>query len=88
MTAKKFAFNATSFVKTGEAHRAEQIPASQNLHAALSRRKPGKVPAFGDEPTARLNAFVPVRLLDKLQERAFREKRTISQIVADLLDKL
>ena len=87
--AKKLTFNATTFAKTGEAHRTEQLPAAkpQTLHQALTRRKPGRAPAF-DEEVGRLNAFIPKRLLDKIQERAFREKKTISQLVAEMIDAM
>ena len=86
--AKKLTFNATSFAKTGEAHRTDQQPvAAKDLHRVLAAKRPGRVPAF-TEPTGRLNAFVPKRLLDKLQERAYREKQTISQLVAALLESM
>jgi hypothetical protein len=86
--AKKLTFNATAIARTGEAHRTEQQPTPiKSLHQVLSHKRPGRAPAFTEE-VGRLNAFIPKRLLDKIQERAFREKKTISQIVADLIDAM
>ena len=87
-SAKKLTFNAANLAKTGEAHRIEQQPTqAKDLHRVLSAKRPGRAPAFTEE-TGRLNAFVPKRLLDKIQERAFREKKTVSQLVADLLETM
>ncbi len=84
---KPFKFVAAEAAKTGETIRTRDR--KKSLHEAIesTRKKPGRQPKFNEE-TGRLNAFIPLRLLEKIQERAWLEKKTISQIAAELIEKM
>jgi hypothetical protein len=84
---KHFKFVASEAAKIGETIRTGDRKIS--LHEAIesTRKKPGRKPKF-EEETGRLNAFIPIRLLEKIQERAWWEKKTVSQLVAELIEKM
>jgi len=85
---KPLKFSALESAKLGASHRAGDRKIS--LHEAIketTRKRPGRAPAFTEE-TGRLNAFIPIRLVEKVQERAFKEKKTISKLIAELIEKM
>ena len=80
-------FNASEMAKIGESNRIVNREQSLPVAPAPTPKRPGRQPKFTEE-TGRLNAFIPLRLLEKIQEQAWRQKKTLSQLVAELIEKM
>lgn len=80
--AKKFGFKPTSEAQVGTEDRLQSLPQLDERIRAATR--PGGRPAdFPGEQTARVNAFIPEDLAWKLKETAHKQKKSISQLVAE-----